>query len=630
MKASRIIRTAVSAVLSAAVVSTAALVPSVSTASAASAGKSSTYNSYFNDVYPKLTDSAPVFEAITLSKLHYLLQQDGNFIILWGGKTSAALQNDVSVINAEAKAYGVTTVYNFDPQLDGGADGDVANIEGTSASTLNYAKQQYAQIFSELYPSADPGFSASVSYTDPAAGAKTVEAIPVPTLFIYNKSHKDASGSIAPVIGSVSDTSAAGLDAQSLKSKVDALLGSISSTVNGKTLANFAAYSDTSFFTDAFNHQGAINGDFTNTDSKAIFGSDDAPLVFKSVTYDELTELLKSKGNYVLFFGGSWCPNTRAAVKWINQEAKKYGIDTVYNFDTHLDDNFHSNSDPLNIRTSTAYTTVTINNGAAVNDATDKNNSYGASKDTVASPISNLYVNLVNTYLPNLLTEYGADSDVSYTDASGKTVGASKLQVPFVLTYDKDNTNARGAAPVLRENVIPAAGSDYPNGVQELMYSWATVQPTAAPETGNTLNDYTIETNTLDALFQSLDVHLLAKQYASVSAEKSKYTDASFKAYSTALDEALSVSADYAKSAADILAAYNKFEAAAKALVAVSAGTNASSAGSSSKADAVSSTSSSDGNPNTGDAGLPAAVVVLFALGAAGAWGAAHTNKHSD
>lgn len=624
MKFSRILRAAVSAVLSAAVVSAAAFVPSVPAASAASAGKSSTYTSYFNDVYPKLTDTAPAFEAITLSKLHYLLQQDGNFIILWGGKTSSALQNDISVINAEAKAYGVTTVYNFDPQLDGGVNGDVANIEGTSAATINYAKQQYAQIFSALYPSADPGFSATVSYTDPAAGAQTVEAIPVPTLFIYNKSHKDASNNASPVIGSVSDTTSSGLDAQSLKSKVDTLFDGISANTNGKKTADFATYSDTRFFTDAFNHQGTINGDFTNTTSKATFDTDDAPLVFKSVTYDELTQLLKSKGNYVLFFGGSWCPNTRAAIKWVNQEAKKYGIDTVYNFDTHLDDNFHSNSDPLNIRTNTAYATVTVNNGPAINDATDKNNNYGTSKDTVTSPISNLYVDLVNTYLPNLLTEYGVNSDVSYTDGSGKTVGASKLQVPFVLTYDKDNTDAKDAAPVLRENVIPASGTNYPNGVKELMYSWATTQPTAAPETGSTLNDYTIETNTLDALFQSLDVHLLVKQYASVTAEKDKYTTASYNAFSTALDAALSVSADYTKSASDILAAYNALKTSADGLKIVTASTKTSD-----KGDTAASAGNS-ANPNTGDSGAPAAASALLVLAALAAWAASHKTKRAE
>lgn len=615
MKFSKIFRTAVSAVLSAAVVSAVVLTPSAPSAAAASDGKSSTYTGYFTDVYPKLTDSSPVFETITLSKLHYLLQQNGNFVILWGGKTSAALQNDISVLNAEAKAYGVTTVYNFDPQLDGGKDGDIANIEGTSDKTISYAKQQYAQIFSELYPSAEPGFTGTVSYTDSASTVKTAEAIPVPTLLIYNKAHKGASNNAAPVIGSVSDTTAAGLDAQTLKSEVDTLFDGISTTVNGTKMADFSTYSDTSFFTDAYNHQGAINGDYSGTNTTSIFGADDAPLVFKSVTYDELTQLLKSKGNYILFFGGSWCPNTRAAIKWINQEAKKYGIDTVYNFDTHLDDNFHSNSDPLNIRTNTAYATVTLNNGAAIDDTNDKNNSGSGS---VTSPISNLYADLVNSYFPNLLTEYDASSDITYTNASGSTIGATKLQVPFVLTYDKENTSVGKAAPVLRENVVPATGDSYPNGVKELMYRWSGTQRTAAPETGNTLNDYAIETNTLDALFQAFDVHLLAKQVSSVLSEKSKYTAASYQDFSSALSEALSVSTDYTKSADDILVAYQALKTSYDGLKLVSSSSKSTSSAVSSAGTApVGSTNDKTAsNPDTGDGSAPAAALVLLGFAA--------------
>lgn len=607
-------QTAVSALLTAALAVSAVLLPSARALRASAASVGDAYSSYFSDVYPQLTDDAPVFQAITYSKLHYLLQQDGNYIILWGGKTSAALQKDIPVIDSVAKEYGISTIYNFDPKLDGGADGETADIEGTSASTVNYAKQIYGVVFGTLYPSQDPGFSTSIRYTDPAAGTQTVEAIPTPTLLIYNKGHKDASGKAAPVIASLSDTSASG---NVSAAAVEKLFDTISTASGGKKTASYSTYSDTAFFTDAFNHQGTINGDFTNTSSKAIFDSGDAPLVFRSITYDELTQLLRSKGNYILFFGGSWCPNTRAAIKWINQEAKKYHISTVYNFDTHLDDNTHSNSDPLNIRTNTAGAAVTLGNGAAVTD-TDKNNTISGS---VTSPISNLYVNLVNNYLPNLLTEYGTDSDISYTDAAGGTQQAWKLQVPFVFLYDKDNANAKGAAPILRENVVPATGSDYPNGVKELMYSWATAQPSAAPESGNTQNDYTTETHSLDALYQALDVHLLAQQYAPAAADPSKYTAASYQTFKNALADALATAGDYSKSAAQILAAENALTASYNALKpvnAASSGTGSSGSGSSAPI----------ANPNTGDSAPLAAV--LLAVSAAAVALAVLRRRHAD
>ena len=75
---------------------------------------------------------------------------------------------------------------------------------------------------------------------------------------------------------------------------------------------------------------------------KAYYNSDyknlnDENSVFQSVTWEEARYLFEQEGNYLILFGGSWCPNTTAVVDYINEAAKAAGVDTVYNLDFRLD-----------------------------------------------------------------------------------------------------------------------------------------------------------------------------------------------------------------------------------------------------------------------------------------------------
>ena len=42
-------------------------------------------------------------------------------------------------------------------------------------------------------------------------------------------------------------------------------------------------------------------------------------------------------GNHIFLFGGAWSPEMQAAIGYINDVAKEYGITAIYNFDPHLD-----------------------------------------------------------------------------------------------------------------------------------------------------------------------------------------------------------------------------------------------------------------------------------------------------
>ena len=141
-----------------------------------------------------------------------------------------------------------------------------------------------------------------------------------------------------------------------------------------------------------------------------IFAPDEQ-INIRPITYKQLTWLLDQEGSYLILLGGSWCGNTRAVIKIINDYAVKNHV-AVYNFDTKLDGGypraFWDYAKDLHIR--------------------DNSNEFVG-----------LYVDLVSEYFPNIETEYAIDSEnnIFTVNDEGETVTVNKLQVPYFLAYTK-------------------------------------------------------------------------------------------------------------------------------------------------------------------------------------------------
>ncbi len=153
----------------------------------------------------------------------------------------------------------------------------------------------------------------------------------------------------------------------------------------------------------------------------------------QSITYPELVDILDSEGDFIILFGGTWCHNTRAVIKAVNEYAQANGITKVYNFDLSLDSTGNGGANYLHVRDNHFRTVsgTTTNNLRA----------------------SYLYGDLVEKYFTNLKTQYGPSaSTVSYFpggDTSREVKTAQKLQVPFPIHYNKDHRDAQGnPAPV--------------------------------------------------------------------------------------------------------------------------------------------------------------------------------------
>ncbi|WP_271753643.1 S-layer homology domain-containing protein [Cohnella sp. JJ-181] len=363
---------------------------------------------YFSDVYPSLKNESHVFQTTTYEDIAQIFKTPGTYAVVFGGAANPSTQAQIAYINQVAKEKGIAKVYNFDTRLDGKDDLDIAN----SANAFAY---KYTDLINKYLTNAPD-----------AANVQNQTYV-----FVYNKDN--GSGPVVAGFKSAAVAADFQSNGNADAAKIDAYKGQIRGVFNAaNAYSTISAYD---LIAPGFIH----NGPFYAPNAAPIFDESDKDLVLEHVTYDELLGILRSEGDYVLLFGGSWCPNTQAAVKYVNEYAKKYGVDKVYFFDPRIDAgldvtkpdaNYHDN-DKLMIR--------------------DSKNAYAY-----------LYVDLAKQYLTNLRAEYEtrATSNIFYTDGSGAKVEAIRLQVPYFFTYNKDNKDADGnAAPIL--------------GHIELMYGWA-------------------------------------------------------------------------------------------------------------------------------------------------------------
>jgi len=364
----------------------------------------------------------------------------------------------------------------------------------------------------------------NISYNDAVGVPVVANKLQVPFLFVYDKNNKSTDGSSAPIVSYLEEmkiwadfltndvVDPAKIEAY--KTHVRPVFDAISTQVDGKKVGSYDTFDAYDYFSKAYNAAAVTT----------IFNESDKEVVYKTVTYNELTKILESDGNYVILFGGAWCPNTRAVSKLINQYAKKYNIDTIYNFDTKLD------GTALHIR------------------------------DT-ANPYAKLYVDLVNKYFPQIITQYDkadgkASHKITYIDQNSVEVVASKLQVPYLFTYNKNNKDAQGNSdPIL--------------GHIELMYTWANIQPDYVNTAGDIGANFKTYSTALDNLFTPLystDLKTLITEVDAKTLSKDTFTTDSYSKVEVALTNAKNVFADTQSTTTAIDEAYAELQLAISGL----------------------------------------------------------------
>ncbi|MFB9308586.1 hypothetical protein BJY17_001950 [Agromyces hippuratus] len=369
---------------------------------------------WFDDAYEGLGPDS-VFETVTFERFEYLLGQEGRFAFLIGGPEDAQTAATVGAINDVAKAAGVERIYNFDPRLDG----DRLDIRTTTNADV-------APLWARLV-----GNALGKDTQTPFDGTDD------PTLFVYDSAHL-AGGAEDRIVSAITTPVTAGQLAEpaaltAYKAQVAAVLG---------TAADLDTSDQFTFTEQVVNakHASAYGGRDVYGGA-TVLDDGDADWRVQTVTYPELVNLLESDGDYVLLFGGTWCHNTRAVLKEVNRQAVANDVAKVYFFDLRLDG---SSGNDLHIRDS-------------------------------GSEFADFYGDLVAKYLPNLVTQYvptaSAGQRVDYYpggDTSHALATAKKLQVPYLLEYDRSRTVGGKAAPIAQQWIHSNADGTY----KEYMTEW--------------------------------------------------------------------------------------------------------------------------------------------------------------
>lgn len=422
-----------------------------------------------------------VFKSLYYDELTYLLEQEGNYLILLGGSWCHNTRAVISYINEYAKEYGIDTVYNFDFRLDG-ATGNTHIRE--TAATPEYGGEKvdsadwnylYGELIDRYFPNLndwveykEDGESALTWY-DENYDAETVAKVQVPFLLLYNKDNTthyvpvydengkqtgveedaSASGTYPIVYGfeEMVDRDSNGIydgaDEDGNRNYItDEYLQRLQAEFdfikdNGITIDT---YTDADYLYDAF-----VEGNGRGHSPKLydVF-TEGEQINIEVITYRQMQWLLSQEGSAAILFGGAWCANTTAAIGPINDYAVADDL-TVYMMDFRLD-----GKHPIDFWGYDRDRQFEIR-------STNQDGSPDKLVDSTyvgqPNPFAYLYTDLINTYLTNVetITDPSANNYyITYTDEDGTEVQAPRLQAPYLLAYNKDAVDEDGfAAPVL-------------------------------------------------------------------------------------------------------------------------------------------------------------------------------------
>ncbi|MFC6333514.1 S-layer homology domain-containing protein [Paenibacillus septentrionalis] len=505
--------------IAALLIAVALIFPSIGTsavkAAAVPADSPLTSFDYFSAVYPQLNDENHILKTITYEDLVTIFESEGNFAILFGGAWSEETQADIRYINEVAKEYGIHTLYNFDIRLDG----NELDISDSSSKYAHYYVDLVNEYLTNIETLLDPAVE-NVSYVQNGGAEIAASKLQAPFLFIYNKNHQ-VEGASAPIVASLEkhnvdesydrnyfNSAEGGLDQE----KVDAYKAQVLDVFSKVNAADYTTLTCWEFIGNAFNQtfwseRPALNP-ANAEDGKGITIFDRAEgnySVFEHVTYHELTQILASDGNYVILFGGSWCPNTQANINYIGQYAKEHSIDRIYLWDTKL--------------------TAGVDIASSIHPHNNEELQVRADHHDYAK----LYGNVVTQYLTNITTQNSSTNPprvITYADDQGNTATAARLQVPFLFAYNKANINGtnEASAPIL--------------GHVELMYSLTSAASNVAPdydfgngiEAGFNNKQLVIALQSLYSRLEAIPTHLTGVAPTSSSNTNGKITGTANKA----------------------------------------------------------------------------------------------------
>lgn len=410
-----------------------------------------------------------VFDAVTYEELIYLLQQEGNYLILLGGSWCHNTRAAATYINQFAHQYGITKIYNFDFFLDGENSSTHVRVTDPAAGTTKNAGQEYNHLYGELvtryltnlndWVEYKEGSASSLTYTNADGVQVNVAKVQVPFLFLYNKDNTTRSaydlstksvvaaqaeeGKKYPIVTGFEemvDRDDQGVYTTTYLKNED---GTFKKDENGKYVTEknyiteaykarlqrvFDYIKDNNVTLSTYSDADYIRQAYNEKSGREIFAAD-KQINYEVLNYRQFNWLLQQEGNYIILFAGSWCGNTQAIIDIVNDYAVEHNV-TVYTFDTKLDGGY-----------ATKYWS----------DRTKANAYADAHIRVNNSTLTPLYANIITNYLTNIVTlndKQDPAVKITYT-VNEQTISVNRLQVPFFFSYNKDHKVEEASAPII-------------------------------------------------------------------------------------------------------------------------------------------------------------------------------------
>ncbi len=379
-----------------------------------------TTGDYIADSYDGV-ETGHVFESVTQERLLDILASEGNYYIVFGGPEHSTTQSVLATINEQAKENGITKIYHFDPYVDG------YQIDITDQDTVFKGNNKSV---SELWTRIKEALPENPEINN-FKGEDTL-------LFAYEN-----KGGVKKITGFYAKKS--GLKAPGPKNEKEEIAKVFKDKEGNVVQASVR--SDYEFFSRNYNRSASyVEQRQDRSENRLgaaveIFTKDDeADFPLHQVNFNELINLLQSPGQKYIFFGTSWCHNTQAIIGSVARKAKANGIQTVYVYDTTLGNQLTFDETDVNkvVGTNSAFNT---RNNANVNGNNNISYLYGELAKLLGDfqTENNSKQNNSIAYYPNGDLEGTITSVKPWETAEAGTVtSAIRLQLPFLIGYDKD------------------------------------------------------------------------------------------------------------------------------------------------------------------------------------------------
>ncbi|MDR1778732.1 MAG: hypothetical protein LBR14_03125 [Clostridiales Family XIII bacterium] len=258
-----------------------------------------------------------VFDVVSIEYLQKLvLQKDEKAIILLASPRNATSQATLSYINEVAKQKGIQKIFILDLYLGGEYGYDGADITDPEANST------FVTLWTKL-KTPTTGSTANVGFKYVPATYNAADTY----LYVYDRKGGEDTADTTVTSLLVEDPATVTADVNAFKAQVGSVLDGL-----GGATENRASNYD--YFVTAFSAASpkvnAFYGD-------AYYQANPEKFKLVSVTSPELIHILETPGTHNILVSGSWCPDSRAAIGYISENATRYDSGPVYVWDWRSD-----------------------------------------------------------------------------------------------------------------------------------------------------------------------------------------------------------------------------------------------------------------------------------------------------